>query len=156
CPPASAVISLWVATRSRVDTDGETMSTQNRRPSLTTLGAALAAGLAGLGGLGLLGAPTAAGATIPRPPAPLHGVGTVGALPGRYIVVLKGGAVTRDGSTPAMARAARVGVRVERRFGRALHGFAAALSGSQLAVLRADPDVAYIEADQVVHADTTT
>ena len=56
----------------------------------------------------------------------------------RWIVVLRNGA-TLDAAT---ARAGRLGIARDRTFHSALRGYSARLTGSQLAALRADPDVA--------------
>ncbi len=65
---------------------------------------------------------------------------------GRFIVVLKDG---RSVST-ATTRAGRLGVRSDRTFSHALHGYAARLDATQLATLRADPDVAAVVPDEVI------
>ncbi len=73
------------------------------------------------------------------------------AIPGRYIVVLRRDAV----DVPGFARAAaqQQGGRVRRIYRSALHGFTLDnLSPAAVAALRADPSVAYVEQDQMVHA----
>jgi subtilisin family serine protease len=71
-----------------------------------------------------------------------------------YIVVFKDGAIARtqvDGVAGELG--ARLGFRTRFRYSHALRGFSAALSVNALRQLRSDPRVAYIEQDQVVHAD---
>ena len=72
-------------------------------------------------------------------------------IPGQYIVVLKDGR-----SSPAAAKYARTrGAQVLAVYGRALDGYAARLTGAELAAVRADPRVAYVEADRTVSIATT-
>jgi subtilisin family serine protease len=70
-----------------------------------------------------------------------------------YVVVLRDGASV----TPAAAAAAAtaLGGNVKYVYTAALHGYAATLSPSALAAVKASPDVAYVEADGVMHADNT-
>lgn len=105
------------------------------RTSRTTTAAVLCAAALITGG--------APGATAaPDAPAPLLTArGTT--VPGRYLVVLDPGA---SGSRVA----ARSGVTPARVFGAALDGFAARLTARQLAAVRRDPAVAYVEPDTVV------
>jgi subtilisin family serine protease len=106
------------------------------------------------------------------PIAPLAGVDSPTALAGRYIVVFKPeaspaavdaaiveaeaaaavssvGEATADASTDG-AR----GVTVLYRYSAALNGFAAAMPASSVQALRQNPEVEYIEVDQVVSIDT--
>jgi subtilisin family serine protease len=107
-------------------------------------------GLTGLGlALALTGATTslAAAPTAPAIEAPLvaaHGR----AIPGQFIIVLKAG-------QDARAVAAAAGAAPRHIYEAALDGFAATLNGRQLAVLRSNPAVDYIEEDAEVHLDTT-
>ncbi|MDB4884458.1 MAG: Peptidase, (Subtilisin) subfamily, partial [Gemmatimonadetes bacterium] len=73
--------------------------------------------------------------------------------PGHYIVVFRDN--VKD--TPALARAlvAAHNGDLEFTYVHAIHGFAAALSAASADVLRSHPDVALVEADQVVNAVTT-
>ena len=70
------------------------------------------------------------------------------AIPDRYIVVLKAGASPY--AVAAMARLSAAHV-----YDKALTGFAAALNPSQLSALQRNPNVDYIEQDQVITADAT-
>ena len=83
------------------------------------------------------------------PGAPLMAAGAQ-AVPGQYIVVYKDAVAVADvDEKVARAQARRpAGMRVQQSFRHALKGFAAQLTPEALAELRADPDVAYIEADQ--------
>jgi subtilisin family serine protease len=86
--------------------------------------------------------------------APLDGGGRPGAIPGRYIVVMKSAASAA--STQRAQHAARSrGGRVDREYGSALKGYAASLPAAALAEVRRDPAVAYVEADAVVSASAT-
>ncbi|HEX6042142.1 PKD domain-containing protein [Longimicrobium sp.] len=91
----------------------------------------------------------------------------VDGAPERYIVVLKAdghpgpsSSVTRagddDASAPgepfALRFATERGVREARAFSAVLDGFAAPLAPAQVAALRADPRVAYVEPDGPIHA----
>ncbi len=64
----------------------------------------------------------------------------------RWIVLLRGGANV----SKASSRARGLGVAPDRTFHSAVHGYAAKLNGTQLAAVRADPDVAMVVPDGVV------
>jgi subtilisin family serine protease len=102
-----------------------------------------------VGGFSLVAVPASAATSAPL--EPLRTAVSGAAVPGDYIVVLK------SGKTPAAAvgRARAHGAGVRHQYTRALSGFAATLSASQLQAVRQDADVAYVEPDQVVKADTT-
>jgi subtilisin family serine protease len=83
-------------------------------------------------------------------------------IPGQYIVVFRDG--VRDVESAAadkLARqAARKGARAEARaakrlFRNALKGFVAELDAEEVAALRADPEVAYVEQDQIMYPIAT-
>ncbi|HEV7588204.1 MAG TPA: S8 family peptidase, partial [Longimicrobium sp.] len=77
---------------------------------------------------------------------------------GRYIVVMKSGtfAGPRHSISAAISRVAdEQAVAPDFVYSTALQGFAASLTEQQLAALRADPRVAYVEADQPMYATTT-
>jgi len=92
--------------------------------------------------------------TSPQQGRAAHGLAPVRMAPagqgveGQYIVVLN------DGATPS-AVAGAVGARASHEYTRTIRGFSATLGAGQVNALRADPSVAYIEQDQVMHASTT-
>jgi subtilisin family serine protease len=94
--------------------------------------------------------PTQPAAAVPQAPAAADQAG-------RYIVVLK----EDDGMSPSFARAAvgevteKTQVHADRVFSHVLPGFAAQLTAAQVAALRADPTVAYVEEDAPVRLFTT-
>ncbi|MPZ26020.1 MAG: S8 family serine peptidase [Micromonosporaceae bacterium] len=88
----------------------------------------------------LLLLPPVAAAAAPTSPAP--------AAPGRYIVTLAPGA---EVSTTLH----RHQIVASHRYEQVLHGFAAALSGPQLAALRDQPGVTRIEPDGAIHTTAT-
>ncbi len=93
--------------------------------------------------------PVAADKLAGKGTAPLHPVvGKV--IPGQYIVVLKNGAATNAGSL-----AASVGAKTTYVYNAALNGFAAGLNDAALAKLQKDPNVAYVEPDQIMQSDGT-
>ena len=112
-----------------------------------------------------------AAATGNGPVAPLMGADAAGAMPGRYIVVMKDGVdaasvdaavteaalatvgATRDSIGPEALKQA--GIEVNYRYSSALVGFAGSLPEPAVAALRRNPKVAYIEVDQVIRIDTT-
>jgi subtilisin family serine protease len=98
---------------------------------------------------GLLGVLLPGAAQAQPALAPLNGSAARTAIPGKYIVVLRQGTV----KTPGVLAPLRRQSRISREYSGALRGFAAALTPAQLAAVRADPQVAYVEADQVVRAD---
>lgn len=121
-----------------------------------------AAGLAAL-----LGAPvTAATAAPPAPPderpgvaqaerqAPVKAASSARAIPGQYIVVLDD-TVSASGVRAAADRARGHGATVQREYRSALKGYAARMTPAQLRKVQDDPQVAYVEADQVVQASAT-
>ena len=123
----------------------------------------LAAGLASLAALSLAGKVSAEAATAPVVLAEVRGTGADGVVPGAYIVVLKSPAsgvrtasasASRrvDGAAVGLAagRARARGSKVERQFTGALPGFSARMDAAQLAAVRRDPAVAYVEADRRV------
>ena len=73
-------------------------------------------------------------------------------VPGQYIVVLKSD--TRS-AVVANAHARSAGARILAVYGAALKGYAARLTPAQLTAVRADPRVAFVEADRTVSLSTT-
>lgn len=90
---------------------------------------------------------------IQAPLAPVYFKGNDG-IPNDYIVVFKDGVVTGLLSRASATVASLVGT-PKYSYDVVLKGFAATLTPDMLAKLRANPDVAYIEQDQVVEASTT-
>jgi subtilisin family serine protease len=129
-----------------------TFSSTPRRGRVAT--AALAALGAATLGLAPLTAGTAQAAPAQDRPAPVIGADRASAIDGRYIVVMEGRASTSEGRAAA-ADARDLGGRDVQRFTAALEGFSARLSDRALEQLRANPDVAYVEADQRVSIDAT-
>ena len=98
--------------------------------------------------------------TAPRTIAPLLGTGNPDAIPGQYIVVLSegdaGNLTAQDaGSLIRSLNLNPQGVTVQHVYGAALNGFAAKLSAQNLATLRSDPRVKYVEQDAISHASAT-
>src|SRR4051812_12461756 len=81
--------------------------------------------------------------------APVVGARRSSAIPGRYIVVLRARPSVRARTT-AERQAGLAGGRVSATYDSALQGFAASLAPEAVLALRRNPDVAYLEADQVV------
>jgi subtilisin family serine protease len=106
-----------------------------------------------------------------RPLPPVQSVDSELAIAGRYIVVFKAGAdVAAVDAAIVEAEAAaaaatvestdasvggRFGVAVHYRYADALLGFAASMPASSLEALQKNPNVDYIEADQIVTIDAT-
>lgn len=76
------------------------------------------------------------------------------AVPGRYIVLLEKPAPGRNPLDHISAVAASAGVRAQRTYDR-LNGFAAQLTENQLAALRRNPSVRFVEQDQAGRLSTT-
>ncbi|WP_246088165.1 S8 family peptidase [Nocardioides albertanoniae] len=86
-------------------------------------------------------------------PAPLIGAEKSTAIDGSYIVVMKGnGAKAKADAADARALAKKKGGSVKFAYDKAITGFSATLDADALDALRADPDVDYVEANQVVKA----
>ncbi len=124
--------------------------------AIATAAVALATGGA------LVGAATPSGAVSGEPAtrlsaqnddlAPVVGRSAPGAIDGRYIVVLNqqsSRAVAADARSVAVDK----GGRITHQYGTALKGFAAKLPDRAVRALRANPAVAYIEADRRVSID---
>jgi subtilisin family serine protease len=76
-----------------------------------------------------------------------------GTISGQYIVVVKSG---YDGRVVARDHARYAGADVLYTYGRALNGYAARLTPTELAAVRSDTRVAYVSADRTVHAVAQT
>jgi subtilisin family serine protease len=105
----------------------------------------LAVGL--IGGVAAVILPAVA-APPPASLAPLQAVSSE-AVAGHYIVVLKSGVAPEA----AAGRTRRHGGRVLHQYGTVVRGYAARLDRDQLEAVRRDGEVAYVEPDQVIHAD---
>jgi len=97
------------------------------------------------GGLAFLAACSETPHPLTPPSDPGHAASAAG---DRYIVVL------RTGASP-LSLAGRIGATPLYVYEAALNGFAATLTSGQIAALRADPAVAYVERDQVFSTATT-
>ena len=75
------------------------------------------------------------------------------AIPGQYIVVFNDDVADPHGK--AKEKALKKNGKLKFSYGAALKGFAAELSDEAVAELRADPDVAYVEQDQIVTLSAT-
>jgi subtilisin family serine protease len=96
----------------------------------------------------LAAAPSEAGTSGDPRLAPLRGASSAKAIDGSYIVVLKDG----SSSTSAEARQTRSrGGTVTREYS-VIRGYSARLTTAELRAVRQDPNVAYVEQDQVVRA----
>jgi subtilisin family serine protease len=100
-------------------------------------------------------------ATSPRPGGPVlanaatEAPGQAGRpIQGQYIVVFRDEVTDVRGKAAEKARGVGAGVAVV--YERALRGFAGPMSDAAAARLRGDPEVAYVEQDQVVSIDATT
>ena len=97
-------------------------------------------------------APSAAPAAARSTPG--EGAGEAGQpIAGQYIVVFRDDVADVDGKVKE--KAAKANAKVKHAYKAALKGFAGELSDEAAAALRADPDVAYVEQDQVVTIDAT-
>ncbi len=134
------------------------MSTFSSSPRAPRRGRAVTAAGAVLGAVSLGFAPLTLTAAEAAPahdrPAPVIGADRATAIDGRYIVVMEGRASRSEGRAAA-SDARGLGARNVQRFTSALSGFSAKLPDRAVEQLRANPDVAFIEADQRVSIDAT-
>jgi aqualysin 1 len=101
--------------------------------------------------------------TNPDTTAPIIGADAPDAIPGQYIVVLKKGEglglrLTSASNSVSIASAFNLNpssLEVQHVYTAAIEGFAGRLETSALAQLQSDPRVAFIEADQLMHASAT-
>ncbi len=94
-------------------------------------------------------APTQSDLASNQPEPDLSVLAAGQAIPNKYIVVLKTGQVS-SAAVESQRLTRRHGGRIERTYEHALKGFSVELSPRQLAALRSDPAVDYIEQDAVV------
>ncbi len=85
----------------------------------------------------------------------VEGTASPTAIQGQYIVVMRPGAQAAANRVAAVLEAQRNGAQIQREYGTALQGFAATLPARALEMLRANPAVAFIEADQVMTLNDT-
>jgi subtilisin family serine protease len=115
--------------------------------------------------LAALGAAAIAGALAVATPAAaapatgqIHLAAGAAAVPGSYIVMLKSGLATTSAQAVGQAAgdlAGRYGGAVHYTYTSAMQGFNATMSESAARQLAADPRVALVEQDSVVHTDVT-
>jgi len=86
--------------------------------------------------------------------APVYGRESAAAIADRYIVVFRSG-TTRAAAAAAINSARAQGGRLHFQYAAALNGFAATLPARALEAVSRNPNVAYIEADQVMSIDAT-
>ena len=86
--------------------------------------------------------------------APLYQADSKSAIPGKYVVVLNDNA-GMAATNAVSSVAADVGATVHKQYNSALNGFSATMDDAAVDELREDPRVAFIQADQVVHATET-
>jgi subtilisin family serine protease len=132
-------------------------------PTTTTRRTCRGAAVLGLAALVLSGLGATSAAADEAEVAPLLHADSTDAVDGSYIVVLDEAAIGARASATARERAADraaerargLGGEVTRTYDAALAGYAAELSAGELAEVRRDPAVAYVEADQVVTVQAT-
>lgn len=98
----------------------------------------------------LLLTPLAVQAKAPTALAPLLTIQDAEAIPGQYIVVYKKNVVFANAEESIRASVTALGGEVQFVYGAALNGYSARLNEQALAAVRADPTVAYVEADAIV------
>jgi subtilisin family serine protease len=116
--------------------------------------------VAALGAAAIVGALAVAAPAVAAAPATgqIHLAAGAPAVAGSYIVVLNGGPAAMSAQAVGQAAtdlAGRYGGAVRYTYTSAVHGFAATMSESAARQLAADPRVASVEQDSVVHADVT-
>jgi subtilisin family serine protease len=106
--------------------------------------------VAGFGLAAAVAALAALGTSVPASAAEgaIVGAGSADAISGSYIIVLKDGTSVVD---TAKSVTSKHGGTVKRTFG-SVNGFAGAMTELQAKRVAADPSVAYVEQDKVVHA----
>jgi subtilisin family serine protease len=115
---------------------------------LTASAAAVAALAVSIAGTGAAGADDVG-------QAPVVGTESADVVSGQYIVVMRPGANANANRSAAAAEAQRFGAQVLNEYSAALNGFAARLPQRALDALRSNPNVEYIEADQIMRLNAT-
>jgi subtilisin family serine protease len=91
--------------------------------------------------------------------APLRGTELPGVVSGRYMVVLKtaaaGGSDSQAALNRAVDRAEANGADVGREYRNSIHGYVAEMSAAEVAEVRQDPQVAFVEADRRIRIQGT-
>jgi subtilisin family serine protease len=94
-------------------------------------------------------------AAVPAEAAPAVGTvlnaGSATAVPGSYIVTLKSDVGFKATASQGKSLISEYGGTVKRTYTSALNGYAASLTSTEAKELAADPEVASVEQDQVVH-----
>ena len=103
-------------------------------------------------------APASTGVDASDGPAPLVGMSSDDVIADQYIVVLKEQSTASAGGKPApsaaklvgdaVARGKKLGAEVDDQYSHALEGYSATMSPSELAKVRDDPAVDYVQANQ--------
>jgi len=135
---------------------GRPMATHRRRNVTTPIwrrafvaaAAAVAALAVSIAGTGVAGADDVG-------QAPVVGTESADVVSGQYIVVMRPGANANANRSAAAAEAQRFGAQVLNEYSAALNGFAARLPQRALDALRSNPNVEYIEADQIMRLNAT-
>ncbi|CRK59994.1 Alkaline serine exoprotease A precursor [Alloactinosynnema sp. L-07] len=117
------------------------------------MGMSRAKSLRRLAGIGLATVATVASAITLAPPAiaaeaQIRGADAANVVKDSYIVVFKDDAPARGASADTMA--GKYGGKINHRYSAAVKGYAAAMTQQQAKKVAADPQVAYVEADQVM------
>ncbi|MGI8721809.1 MAG: S8 family peptidase [Geodermatophilaceae bacterium] len=87
--------------------------------------------------------------------APVESTAGAEVVSGQYIVVMRPGANAAANRIAAVAQARGLGAQVLNEYSAALSGFAAKLPQRALDALRGNPNVEYIEADQIMRLNAT-
>lgn len=124
------------------------MTTPIWRRAFVAAAAAVAALAVSIAGTGVAGADDVG-------QAPVVGTESADVVSGQYIVVMRPGANANANRSAAAAEAQRFGAQVLNEYSAALNGFAARLPQRALDALRSNPNVEYIEADQIMRLNAT-
>ncbi len=124
------------------------MTTPIWRRAFVAAAAAVAALAVSIAGTGAAGADDVG-------QAPVVGTESADVVSGQYIVVMRPGANANANRSAAAAEAQRFGAQVLNEYSAALNGFAARLPQRALDALRSNPNVEYIEADQIMRLNAT-